>query len=48
VAVLYLPPLQRAFGSTALTGADWLRCLAVSSAVLWERELVKLIQRARK
>ena len=47
LAVLYLPPLQRAFGSTALSGADWLRCLAVSSAVLWEREIVKLIARAR-
>jgi Ca2+-transporting ATPase len=47
LAVLYLPPLQRAFGSTALSGADWLRCLAVSSAVLWEREIVKLISRAR-
>ena len=47
LVVLYLPPLQRAFGATGLSGADWLLCLAVSSAVLWEREIVKLIVRAR-
>jgi P-type Ca2+ transporter type 2C len=47
-AVIYLPPLQRAFGATGLSGPDWLRCLAVSSAVLWERELVKLVMRARR
>ena len=46
-AVLYLPPLQRAFGSTGLSAEDWLRCVAVSSAVLWERELVKLVTRMR-
>jgi P-type Ca2+ transporter type 2C len=46
-AVLYLPPLQRAFGSTGLSAGDWLRCVAVSSAVLWERELVKLVTRMR-
>ena len=48
MAVLYLPPLQRAFGATALSGADWLLCVAVSSAVLWEREIVKLFLRARR
>ena len=44
-AVLYVPPLQRAFGATALSGADWIRCLAMGSAVVWERELVKLVGR---
>jgi Ca2+-transporting ATPase len=48
MAVLYLPPLQRAFGATPLSGADWVRCAAVGSAVLWEREIVKLIARARR
>ncbi|MFL5617467.1 MAG: cation-translocating P-type ATPase [Gemmatimonadaceae bacterium] len=48
IAVLYLPPLQRAFGATALSGADWLRCVAVSSVVLWERELVKLVMRGHR
>ena len=47
IAVLYLPPLQRAFGATGLSGADWFRCVAVASAVLWERELVKLVTRTR-
>ena len=47
-AALYLTPLQRAFGATALRGTDWLICVAVSSAVLWEREIVKLVGRARR
>jgi Ca2+-transporting ATPase len=47
-AALYLTPLQRAFGATALNGADWLQCVAVASAVLWEREIVKLVGRARR
>jgi len=47
-AALYLTPLQRAFGATALSGTDWLICVAVSSAVLWEREIVKLVGRARR
>ena len=46
-AVLYLPPLQRAFGATALTLTDWIVCGAAASAVLWVRELVKLVTRAR-
>jgi P-type Ca2+ transporter type 2C len=48
VAVLYLPPLQRAFGAAALGGADWMVCLMAASAVLWEREIVKLVGRARR
>ncbi|HEU4721428.1 MAG TPA: calcium-translocating P-type ATPase [Gemmatimonadaceae bacterium] len=46
-AVLYLDPLQRAFGATALSGADWIRCAVVASAVLWVRELAKLVGRVR-
>ena len=47
-AALYLPPLQRAFGATALGGTDWLYCILVASAVLWEREIVKLVGRTRR
>ena len=48
VAVLHVPPLQRAFGATALDGADWIYCVVMASAVLWERELVKLVGRMRR
>jgi P-type Ca2+ transporter type 2C len=47
IAVVYVPFLQKAFSTTALTLADWVRCLIVASSVLWVRELVKLIQRMR-
>jgi Ca2+-transporting ATPase len=43
--VVYVPFLQRAFGTTALSGADWIFCVAVASSVLWLRELSKLITR---
>ncbi len=45
--VVYTPPLQRAFGTVALTAADWLRCLGAASVVLWAREAEKLVTRAR-
>jgi P-type Ca2+ transporter type 2C len=44
--VVYIPVLQTAFGTTALTGRDWLTCTAVASSVLWLRELGKLWTRA--
>ena len=47
VAVVSLPLLQRAFGTVALTGRDWLFCAAVASSVLWLRELTKLFARMR-
>jgi len=47
VAVLYLPPLQRAFETTPLSGADWLLCVGVASSVLWLSELAKLVRRYR-
>ena len=37
-AVVYLPFLQRAFGTVPLSGADWLFSAAVASSVLWVRE----------
>jgi Ca2+-transporting ATPase len=48
VMVVYAPFLQRAFGTTALTGRDWMVCVAVSSSVLWLRELSKLIARTAR
>jgi P-type Ca2+ transporter type 2C len=45
VAVVYVPFLQRAFSTVSLSGADWLRCAAVGSSVLWLRELSKLAVR---
>jgi len=47
VAVIYVPFLQNAFSTVTLTGADWLRCAAVASSVLWLRELSKVITRAK-
>jgi Ca2+-transporting ATPase len=44
--VLYVPALQRPFGTTPLGAADWLRCTAVASSVLWVRELSKRLARA--
>jgi Ca2+-transporting ATPase len=45
VLVLYVPILQRAFGTTALSVADWVLCTAAASSVLWLRELSKLADR---
>ena len=43
--VLYVPLMQRAFGTMTLTTLDWLRCTAAASAVLWVREISKLLDR---
>jgi P-type Ca2+ transporter type 2C len=43
--VLYVPALQQAFGTTGLSGGDWLRCVTIASSVLWLRELTKLMAR---
>jgi P-type Ca2+ transporter type 2C len=43
-AVVYIPILQQAFSTTALAGRDWLTCAGVGSAVLWLRELTKLVR----
>jgi P-type Ca2+ transporter type 2C len=45
VLVLHVPFLQRAFGTVALGGGDWLLCAAVASSVLWLREAGKLLAR---
>jgi P-type Ca2+ transporter type 2C len=48
VLVVSVPFLQRAFGTTALSGGDWLLCVAVASSVLWLREASKAVARARR
>ena len=45
VLVVYVPFLQRAFGTVGLSARDWLLCVAVASSVLWLREASKLIAR---
>jgi Ca2+-transporting ATPase len=45
--VVYVPFLQRAFGTTGLSAADWLFCVGISSLVLWLREADKWIARIR-
>jgi Ca2+-transporting ATPase len=47
VAVVYIPVLQQAFGTVSLSSADWVRCIAAASSVLWLRELTKLLGRLR-
>jgi Ca2+-transporting ATPase len=47
VVVIYVPFMQRAFGTVALSGGDWAFSAAVSSGVLWIRELTKLVARAK-
>ena len=46
VCVVYVPFLQQAFSTTALAGADWLKCALVASSVLWLREAGKAVTRA--
>lgn len=48
VAVVYVPPLQIAFGTANLSGGDWVRCVAVASSVLWFKEMTKVVLRAFK
>ncbi len=46
--VVYVPFLQRAFGTVGLSTGDWAFCVAVASVVLWAREGSKLIVRATR
>jgi Ca2+-transporting ATPase len=45
VLVIYVPFLQQAFSTTALSLNDWLFCALAASSVLWLRELSKVIVR---
>ncbi|HEX7038423.1 MAG TPA: cation-translocating P-type ATPase [Pseudomonadales bacterium] len=47
VAVVYVPALQQAFATVALSFTDWLWCAAVGSSVLVLREVTKLARRSR-
>jgi P-type Ca2+ transporter type 2C len=44
--VLYVPVLQAAFGTVALSGADWALCIAVAGSVVVVREAQKAYFRA--
>jgi len=45
VAVIYLPVLQRAFGTTALGAGDWALTVAVASTIVIAREVLKAVFR---
>jgi magnesium-transporting ATPase (P-type) len=45
VAVVELPFLNRAFGTTPMPATDWIICTALASVVLWGDELRKLLLR---
>ncbi len=47
IAVVYVPVLQQAFSTSALSVADWVQCTAVASSVVWLREIDKAIRRRR-
>ena len=46
VAVVYVPFLNQAFGTTPIGPVDWLLCIAMASLVLWVDEIKKLILRS--
>jgi Ca2+-transporting ATPase len=46
LAVIYLPVMQRAFGTVALDAADWLLCTGIAASVVVARELEKLWRRS--
>ena len=45
IAVVHLPFLNSAFGTTPLSLTDWLVCTGLASFVLWADEIKKLIER---
>jgi magnesium-transporting ATPase (P-type) len=46
VAVVHVPLLNVAFGTSPLTLGQWLLCVAIASVVLWIGELHKLVNGA--
>lgn len=46
--VVYVPFLQRAFGTVGLSATDWAVCTGVASSVLWLREASKWVGRASR
>ena len=47
LVVVYVPAMQRAFGTVGLSVIDWGRCTVAASAVFWAREVNKIITRMR-
>jgi Ca2+-transporting ATPase len=47
LAVIYLPAMQRAFGTVALDAGDWLLCAGIAASVIVARELEKAWRRSR-
>jgi P-type Ca2+ transporter type 2C len=45
ILVVHVPLLNRAFGTSPLSAADWALCAALASLVLWADELKKLLGR---
>ena len=45
LAVIYLPPLQTVFKTTALSIGELLSCLLLSTVVFWAIEVKKLLWR---
>lgn len=45
VAVVHVKPLNVAFGTTPLSGAQWLLCVSMGSLVLWFAEVRKWARR---
>ncbi len=45
LAVVHIPPLQRAFDTEALDTTQWLICAGLASAILWVDEIRKLVHR---
>jgi len=44
--VLYLPVMQRAFGTVGLNIGDWVRCTVAASMVVWTTEILKILERS--
>jgi P-type Ca2+ transporter type 2C len=47
-AVVHVPLMNEAFGTTPLAAEDWLACVALASCVLWAGEARKLVTRRRR
>jgi Ca2+-transporting ATPase len=43
--VLYVPAMQKAFGTVGLDIDDWVRCTVAASMVVWISELLKIVER---
>jgi Ca2+-transporting ATPase len=46
VLVLYVPAMQKAFGTVGLSIGDWVRCTVAASMVVWVSELLKFVERS--